>query len=72
MILDLVLFAAGLAALAAGADWLVTGAVRLADSAGVTPLVIGLTVVAFGASAPELMVSVGAAWPGQGGWPSAT
>lgn len=67
MILDLVLFAAGLAALAAGADWLVTGAVRLADSAGVAPLVIGLTVVAFGTSAPELMVSVGAAWRGQGG-----
>lgn len=67
MILDLVLFAVGLAALAAGADWLVSGAASLADSAGVPPLVIGLTVVAFGTSAPELMVSVGASWRGQGG-----
>ena len=67
MILDLVLFAVGLAALAAGADWLVSGATSLADSAGIPPLVIGLTVVAFGTSAPELMVSVGASWRGQGG-----
>lgn len=67
MIPDVVLFAAGLAALVAGADWMVTGAVSLADSAGIPPLVIGLTVVAFGTSAPELMVSVGAAWRGQGG-----
>lgn len=67
MILDLVLFAVGLAALAAGADWLVSGAASLADSAGIPPLVVGLTVVAFGTSAPELMVSVEASWRGQGG-----
>ena len=67
MILDLVLFALGLAALAAGADWMVSGAASLADSAGIPPLVIGLTVVAFGTSAPELMVSVEASWRGQGG-----
>ena len=67
MILDLLLFAGGLVALAAGADWLVRGAVSLAASAGIPPLVIGLTVVAFGTSAPELVVSVGASWRGQGG-----
>lgn len=67
MILDLTFFAAGLAALAAGADWMVSGAARLADSVGVPPLLVGLTVVAFGTSAPELMVSVGASWRGQGG-----
>ena len=41
-----------------GAEWLVKGSSRLAGSLGVTPLVIGLTVVAFGTSAPELVVSV--------------
>ena len=44
-----------------GAEWLVHGASRLAKSLGVKPLVIGLTVVAFGTSAPELLVSVTAA-----------
>lgn len=54
--------AAGLAILVFGADWLVKGASRLALGAGVAPLVIGLTVVAFGTSAPELAVSVAAAY----------
>lgn len=67
MIADLALFAVGLAALAAGADWMVSGAARLADSVGAPPLLTGLTVVAFGTSAPELMVSVEASWRGQGG-----
>ena len=40
------------------------GAGRLAASFGVSPLVIGLTVVAFGTSAPEVAVSVGTAWTG--------
>jgi len=48
----------GLALLSFGADWLVKGASQLALRAGVTPLVIGLTVVAFGTSAPELIVSL--------------
>ena len=42
-----------------GADWLVSGSSRLALSFGVKPLVIGLTLVAFGTSAPELTVSMG-------------
>lgn len=67
MIWELALFAAGVAALAAGADWLVSGSSRLAGSLGVPPLVTGLTVVAFGTSAPELVVSVGASWQGRAG-----
>lgn len=67
MIADLALLAAGAAALAVGADWLVSGSSRLAGALGVPPLVTGLTVVAFGTSAPELVVSVDAAWRGQPG-----
>jgi cation:H+ antiporter len=51
-------FVAGLAALYYGADWLVAGAARLARRHGMTPLVVGLTVVAFASSAPELLVGV--------------
>jgi cation:H+ antiporter len=54
----------GLALLVAGAELLVRGAVRLANLAGISPLVVGLTVVAYGTSAPELMVSVRAALQG--------
>lgn len=43
----------------AGAELLVRGASRLALSLGITPLVVGLTVVAFGTSAPEMAVSIG-------------
>lgn len=57
--------AGGLAALTAGAELLVRGASRLARAAGVSPLVIGLTVVAFGTSAPEIAVTVGAAITGE-------
>ena len=59
------LFALGLALLVAGAESLVRGASRLAGSLGIPPLVIGLTVVAFGTSAPEMAVSVQAAATGQ-------
>lgn len=48
----------GFALLFLGAKWLVTGSASLARSIGIPPLVIGLTVVAFGTSAPELLVSV--------------
>jgi cation:H+ antiporter len=48
----------GLLALYLGADWLVAGAARLARRLGTTPLAVGLTVVAFGSSAPELLVGV--------------
>jgi len=52
------MLAVGLALLPLGAEMLVRGASRLAAAVGVSPLVIGLTVVAFGTSAPELAVSV--------------
>ncbi len=55
----------GLIALAVGARFLVDGSSRLASALGISPLVIGLTVVAFGTSAPELAVSVHAASAGQ-------
>lgn len=59
------LFGAGFVLLVVGAGWLIRGAVALASAAGVSPLIIGLTVVAMGTSAPELAVSVQAAWHGQ-------
>lgn len=55
----------GLVALTIGAEVLVRGASQLAARMGISPLVIGLTIVAFGTSAPELVVSVGAALKGQ-------
>ena len=57
-----VLFVLGLGLLVLGAELLVRGAARLAAAAGVSSLVIGLTVVAFGTSSPELAVSVKSAW----------
>ncbi|MEZ6126724.1 MAG: calcium/sodium antiporter [Planctomycetaceae bacterium] len=50
--------------LVVGADWLVKGASRLAALAAISPLVIGLTVVAFGTSAPEMAVSISASLSG--------
>ncbi len=67
MLLDFLFLAGGLALLFLGAGWLVRGASSLALGAGVAPLVVGLTVVAFGTSAPELIVSVQAALDSVGG-----
>ncbi len=58
MILDLVFFVVGLLLLYYGAEWLVIGSSSLARGLGLTPIVIGLTVVAFGTSAPELVISL--------------
>jgi len=66
-ITTLFMFILGLGILVAGAEALVRGASRLAAAAGVSPLVIGLTVVAFGTSAPEMAVSVQSALSGQAG-----
>jgi cation:H+ antiporter len=63
--MQILTFAGGLLALVAGANLLVRGASRLALAFGISPLVVGLTVVAFGTSAPEVAVSVGAAMGGQ-------
>lgn len=59
------LFVAGLVFLIIGAEALVRGASRLATVLGISPLVIGLTVVAFGTSSPELAVSIKSALSGQ-------
>ncbi|HSQ11029.1 MAG TPA: sodium:calcium antiporter, partial [Burkholderiaceae bacterium] len=58
--MNLLLFLLGLGALVAGASLLVRGAAKLALSFGISPLVVGLTIVAFGTSAPEMAVSIGA------------
>ncbi len=58
MLLNLSFCAIGFVLLYYGAEWLVKGSSSLAKSLGVTPIVIGLTVVAFGTSAPELVVSI--------------
>ena len=61
----LLLFALGGILLIGGAELLVRGASRLAIAAGISPLVVGLTVVAFGTSSPELAVTVSSAYAGQ-------
>ncbi len=61
----IVFLIAGLVLLVIGAEILVRGASRLASSLGISPLVIGLTIVAFGTSAPEMAVSINASWAGQ-------
>jgi len=65
--MDIIYFASGLALLVLGAELLVRGASRLALTIGVSPLVIGLTVVAYGTSSPELAVSAKSAIEGQAG-----
>lgn len=64
MILSIALFVVGLVILVVGAEFLIRGAVRLARRFGVSPFVIGLTLVGFGTSAPELVVNLSAAASG--------
>lgn len=66
MITSLTLLILSLVALYIGAGWLVQGSSALALKAKISPLVIGLTIVAFGTSAPELVVSLNAALKGEG------
>lgn len=64
-ILTVVFLVVGLALLVLGAEFLIRGASKLAATVGIPPLIIGLTVVAFGTSAPELAVSLNASLNGQ-------
>lgn len=67
MLLHFFFTAAGLIVLLVTADWLIDGAERLACRVGAPPAVIGLTVVAFGTSLPELIVAARATVDGLGG-----
>ena len=58
MLLDLFYFVIGIVLIIAGANYLTEGASALARRFGVSPLVVGLTIVAFGTSTPELIVSL--------------
>ena len=64
MILQIVLLLVGLALIVFGADWLVDGASAVARKAGISEFVIGLTIVGFGTSCPELVVSLTGAFQG--------
>lgn len=63
--LDTVYLTGGIALVILGADWLVTGAVDIATELGVSDVLIGLTIVAIGTSAPELVTTVVATMRGQ-------
>lgn len=67
MLLQILLFIIGLLLLIGSAKWLVEGASSLALKFKINPMVIGLTIVAFGTSAPELVVSVTSALSGNTG-----
>ncbi len=67
MVLTVIGFLAGLVALYYGAEALVGGSSSLALRFGIAPLIVGLTVVAFGTSAPELLVSLLAVFDGKDG-----
>lgn len=67
MLIHLGLLTLGFVVLVWGADRFVGGAAALARNLGVSPLVVGLTIVGFGTSAPEMLVSGVAAWEGNAG-----
>jgi len=67
MLLNLLILVVGIFLLYFGSSWLVTGASEIALSMAVRPVVVGLTVVAFATSAPELVVSLVAAAEGASG-----
>lgn len=66
LVVDIVQLVLGFALLYFGAEWLVGGAAGLARSFGVRQLIVGLTVVAYGTSSPELVVGISAGVQGQG------
>ena len=64
MLFDIAMLVAGLVLLVFAGDYLVKGAVGLAENLGIPALIIGLTIVAFGTSAPELFVALQSALTG--------
>jgi cation:H+ antiporter len=64
LLIQYILFIAGITGVYFGAEWLVKGSSKLSRDLGIKPIVIGLTVVAFGTSSPELAVSLTASIKG--------
>jgi cation:H+ antiporter len=67
MVINFIALLAGLAVLVYSADKFVTGTASIARNLGVSPLLIGLTIVSVGTSAPEILVSTIASWQGNAG-----
>lgn len=67
MILNLVLLFIGLLLLFCGSEWLVSGSASIAVYYAIRPIIIGLTIVAFGTSSPEFLVSLFASQSGENG-----
>lgn len=67
MLIQILVLAVGFTMLVKGADWFVDGAAGIAAKFGIPPLVIGLTIVAMGTSAPEAAVSITSAIRGNAG-----
>jgi cation:H+ antiporter len=64
LLIQSILFIAGITGVYFGAEWLVKGSSKLSRDLGIKPIVVGLTVVAFGTSSPELAVSLTASIKG--------
>lgn len=67
MLIDILALLLGLVVLVFAADWFVDGASAIARNFGISPLLIGLTIVGLGTSAPEIMVSSLASFQGNPG-----
>ena len=67
MVLSIILLIVGFVVLILGADWLVDGATSVGIRAKLSPLIIGLTIVAFGTSLPELIINVFSCFRGSSG-----
>ena len=65
--MDVIFFIVGTAILLTSGDFLVRAAISISNKLKISPMVIGLTVIAFGTSAPELLVGIQATWNGHGG-----
>ncbi|NOQ77716.1 MAG: calcium/sodium antiporter, partial [Methylococcaceae bacterium] len=67
MLLNFVALVVGLVVLVVAADKFIVGTVAIAKKFGISPLLIGLTIVGLGTSAPEILVSAIASWQGNSG-----
>jgi len=65
--MDVIFFIVGTAILLTSGDFLVRAAISISIKLKISPMVVGLTVIAFGTSAPELLVGIQATWNGHGG-----